>query len=161
MKQLTEEKRILQQRRLVNNLILNIHIYVVPSVSAFLVTYFYGINNIIALVGCIIAFYMITIGLNLIIPYCNSYYSNTEKELRQLSKAVEHIKTINWTLDEHRDKMLFDEDPGYWKILEELNQQEIFATLNKVYSNESNTNNNVINAGLYYFTQNILQKEEW
>ncbi len=29
-------------------------------------------------------------------------------------------KAIQQTLDEYRDKLIFDEDPQYWKILEKL-----------------------------------------
>lgn len=29
-------------------------------------------------------------------------------------------KAIHQTLDEYRDKLIFDEDPQYWKILEKL-----------------------------------------
>ncbi len=44
---------------------------------------------------------------------------NLLKDLMERQKLVS-IKT----LDNYRDKMLFDDDPSYWQILEELDTQK-------------------------------------
>lgn len=120
MQELIEQQRILKWRRFSNNLALNVHVYIFPSVSAFLMTAFYGVNDTLPLVGCVIALYWLAVGANLIIPYCNNHNYDVEKELQQLSKTLEHIKAINRSLDNYQDKMLFDDDPTYWQILEKL-----------------------------------------
>ena len=38
----------------------------------------------------------------------------------QNEDSIKRFETINQSLDERRDMMLFDEDPDYWKMLEEL-----------------------------------------
>ena len=124
MQELIKQQQILEQRRFRNNLALNLHSCILPAVGAGLMTLFYGQNNTLFLVGCIIILYLLTMGVNLIIPYCSSSNYDLEKELQQLSKTFGHIKAINQSLDNHRDKMLFDDDPSYWQILEELDIQK-------------------------------------
>lgn len=124
MQELIKQQQILESRRFRNNLTLNLHSCILPAVGAGLMTLFYGQNNTLFLVGCIIILYLLTIGFNLIIPYCNNGNYDIEKELQQLSKTFEHIKTINQSLDNHRDIMLFDDDPSYWQILEKLDIQK-------------------------------------
>lgn len=123
MQELIKQQRILKRRRFSNNLALNLHGYILPSVGAFFITAFYGINDTFFLVGSIILLYVLIVGVNLIIPYCFNSNNDIEKELQQFSERLEHIKAINQSLDNHRDKMLFDDDPSYWQILEELDSQ--------------------------------------
>lgn len=43
-----------------------------------------------------------------------------EKEEKKMADLEIKNKAIQQTLDEYRDKLIFDEDPQYWKILEKL-----------------------------------------
>ena len=124
MQELIEQQQVLKRRKFRNNLALNFHAYILPNISIFFMIAFYNINSTLSLVGSIILLYILSIGVNLIIPYCNNHNYDVEKELQQLSKTLEHIKDINQSLDNHRDKMLFDDDPSYWQILEKLDTQK-------------------------------------
>ena len=124
MRELIKQKQILESRRYRNNLALNLHSCILPAIGASLMTLFYGQNNTLSLVGCITLLYLLTIGVNLIIPYYSNSNYDIEKEIQQLSKTLKYIKAINKSLDNHRDKMLFDDDLSYWQILEELNIQK-------------------------------------
>ena len=123
MQELIEQQQVLKRRKFRNNLALNFHAYILPNIGIFIMIAFYNHNNTLSLVGSIILLYILSIGVNLIIPYCNNHNYDVEKELQQLSKTLENIKAINQSLDNHRDKMLFDDDPSYWQILEKLDTQ--------------------------------------
>jgi hypothetical protein len=120
MKELIQQQQILKRHRFSHNLALNIHGYILPVVGAGLMTTFYNINNTLSLAGCVILLYVLTVGVGLIVPYCNNRSYDIEKELQQLSDRLKQIEAINRSLDEHRDRMLFDNDPDYWQILEKL-----------------------------------------
>lgn len=124
MQELIEQQKVLKKRKSQNKLALNLHGYILPNIGIFLRIAFYNINSTLSLVGSIILLYILSIGVNLIIPYCNNHNYDVEKELQQFSKTLEHIKDINQSLDNHRDKMLFDDDPSYWQILEKLDTQK-------------------------------------
>lgn len=120
MQELIKRQKVLKRRKISNNLALNLHGYILPNLGIFLMIAFYNINSTLFLVGSIILLYILSIGVTLIIPYCNNHNYDVEKELQQLSKTLENIKAINQSLDNHRDKMLFDDEPYYWQILEKL-----------------------------------------
>ncbi|NEP59933.1 MAG: hypothetical protein F6K31_23495 [Symploca sp. SIO2G7] len=120
MKELMRQQQILKRHKFVNNLTLHLHSLILPAIGVGLMSLFYGINNTLALIGCGIMLYVLTIGIGLVIPYCSNRKYDLEKELTQLEDYLKHIKAINQSLDEHRDIMLFDEDSYYWKILEKL-----------------------------------------
>ena len=123
MQELIKQQQVLKRRKFSNNLAFNLHAYILPHSGIFLMIAFYNHNNTLSLVGSIILLYILSIGINLIIPYCYNRNNDLEKELQQLSKTLEYVKAINRSLDEHRDKMLFDDDPSYWQILEKLDTQ--------------------------------------
>ncbi|MDJ0596464.1 MAG: hypothetical protein QNJ72_41935 [Pleurocapsa sp. MO_226.B13] len=120
MKELIRQQQTLKRRKFAHNLALHIHSLILPMTGAFMMGLFYGINNTLALIGSGIMLYVLIIGMGLIIPYCNNRKYDLEKELTQLEDRLKHLEAINQSLDERRDMMLFDEDPDYWKILEEL-----------------------------------------
>lgn len=120
MKELIQQQQILKRRRFRHNLALNFHSCILPAIGTGLMTMFYETNNTLSLAGCVIVLYVLTLGVNLIIPYCNNHRYDLEKELQQLSDHLKQIEAINKSLDNHRDRMLFDDDPSYWQILEKL-----------------------------------------
>ncbi|NER24219.1 MAG: hypothetical protein F6J96_26635 [Symploca sp. SIO1C2] len=120
MKELIRAQQILKQHKFVNNLTLHLHSLILPGIGAGLISLFYDINKNLALIGCGIMLYVLTIGIGLVIPYCSNRKYDLEKELTQLENRLKHIKAINQSLDERRDMMLFEEDSHYWKILEKL-----------------------------------------
>ena len=70
MQEIIQQKQILESRRFKNSLILNLHSCIFSAFGAGLMTLFYGQNNTLSLFGCLILLYLLTIGINLIIPYC-------------------------------------------------------------------------------------------
>lgn len=120
MKDLVRQQQILKRLKFINNLILHLHSMVLSAVGAGMMSMFYDVNPTLALIGAGIMLYVLTIGIGLIVPYCNNRSYDLEKELTQFENRMKHLKAINQSLDERRDMMLFDEDPDYWKILEEL-----------------------------------------
>jgi len=120
MKELIRQQQILKRHKFVNSLTLQLHSLILPGIGAGLMSLFYGTNNTLALIGCGIMLYVLTIGIGLVIPYCSNRKYDLEKELTQLQDRLKHIKAINQSLDECREIMLFAEDSHYWKILEKL-----------------------------------------
>ena len=120
MKELVLQQQIPKRKKFVNNLILHLHSMILSAVGAGMMTMFYDINPTLALIGAGILLYVLTIGIGSIIPYCNNRSYDLEKELIELNDRAEHLEAINQSLDERRDMMLRNEDPDYWKILEEL-----------------------------------------
>ena len=120
MRELVRQQQTLKRLKLINNLILNLHSMVLSAVGAGMMSMFYDINPTLALIGAGILLYVLIVGIGLIIPYCTNRKHNLEKEQTQLEKNIKRLDAVNQSLDERRDMMLFDEDPDYWKILEEL-----------------------------------------
>lgn len=120
MKELVRQQQTLKRQKFFNNIALHLHSMVLSAVGAGMMSMFYDINSTLALIGAGILLYVLTIGIGLIIPYCNNRKHDIEKELIELNDRAKHLNAINQSLDERRDMMLFDEDPHYWQILEEL-----------------------------------------
>ena len=77
-------------------------------------------NDLLRLIGCGIFLYVLAFGAGLVIPYCNQQSRDLIRELISLQDQLKRLEAVNQSLDEHRDSMLFNEDPHYWKILEDL-----------------------------------------
>lgn len=120
MKELVRQQQTLKRQKFFNNIALHLHSMVLSAVGAGMMSMFYDINPTLALIGAGILLYVLTIGIGLIIPYCTNRQHDLEKEQTQLEENIKRLEAINQSLDERRDLMLFDEDPDYWKILEEL-----------------------------------------
>ena len=125
MQEIIKQQQQLRARISINSLSLNLHSCVLPAIGACLVTLFYDQNNTFTLIGYIILLYLLTIGVYLIIPYCNSNNSDLKKELQELSKTLKRLQSINHVLDNHRDQMLFNDDPSYWQILQKLDSSNL------------------------------------
>lgn len=120
MKELIQQQQILKRRRFRYNLALDFHSGILPAIGTGLMIMFYGINNTFSLIGCVILLYLLSVGVNFMIPYCNNRCYDLEKELQRLSSRLKQIEAINQSLDNNRDRMLFGEDSNYWQILEKL-----------------------------------------
>ncbi len=104
---------------LLYSLVSHTHSGILPIIGALIVGLFFD-NDLLRLIGCGIFLYVLAFGAGLVIPYCNQQSRDLIRELISLKDQLKRLEAVNQSLDEHRDKMLFDEDPHYWNILEDL-----------------------------------------
>ena len=119
MKELVQQQQSLKRRIFIYSLISNIHSGILPMIGAFMIGFFFN-NDFWCATGCVILLYAIIFGMNLVSPYCDKHTKDLIGQQLQLEDSVKRLKAINLSLDERRDMMLRNEDPDYWKILEEL-----------------------------------------
>lgn len=119
MKELIQLQPTLKRRIFIYSLVSHSHSYILPMVGAFMIGFFFD-NDLLCLIGCGIFLYVLAFGVGLIVPYCDRRVEDLMKRQLELERKLEQIETINQSLDERRDMMLFDEDTQYWQILEDL-----------------------------------------
>ena len=121
MQELILQEKTLKFRRRRNQIVLAFHSFVLPPIGVNLIMIFYDRSRIMTLTGCFILLQV----LIFVVFFSYHFISlniDIEKELAQLSKTSVRIKAVNKVLDECRDKMLFDDDDSYWRILEQLEE---------------------------------------
>ena len=123
MKELIQQQQNLNRTKFINNLILYVHSYILPGLSAALAVMFYDVNQVLFLTGLIILAYSLSIGLLLVVPFVNSQVYDLIKKSIEIEDNLKRIEKVHQSLDALRDSMLFDEDLKYWKILEKLDLQ--------------------------------------
>ena len=121
MQELILQEKTLKFRRRRNQIILAFHSFVLLPIGVNLITIFYDRSKVMTLTGCFILL-QVLIFVVFFSYHFISLNTDIEKELAQLSKTSVHIKAVNKVLDECRDKMLFDNDDSYWRILEQLEE---------------------------------------
>ena len=119
MREVIQQRQSLKRRIFTYNLISNVHSGILPMIGAFMIGLFFD-NGFWCATGYVTLLYGLIVGHNFVTPYCDKRISKLIKEQLQLEDRVKHLEAINQSLDERRDMMLFDEDPGYWKTLEQL-----------------------------------------
>ena len=78
----------------------------------------------IAIAMIIAVVYVVVFGFCWVIPIIQDRIWAVEKELKSVGDQIFESKAINKLLDEHRDKLIFDEDEEYWTILEKLEKAD-------------------------------------
>ncbi len=121
MQELILQEKTLKFRRRRNQIILAFHSFVLLPIGVNLITIFYDRSKVMTLTGCFILL-QVLIFVVFFSYHFISLNTDIEKELAQLSKTSVRIKAVNKVLDERRDKMLFDNDDSYWRILEQLEE---------------------------------------
>ena len=119
MKELIQRQQTLKRRIFIYSLVSHTHSGILPIIGALIVGLFFD-NDLLRLIGCGIFLYVLAFGAGLVIPYCNQQSRDLIRELISLQDQLKRLEAVNQSLDEHRDSMLFNEDPHYWKILEDL-----------------------------------------
>lgn len=74
----------------------------------------------VAIVMIIAVVYVVVFGFCWVIPTIQDRIWTVDKELTSVTEQILESKAINKLLDEHRGKLIFDEDDKYWTILEKL-----------------------------------------
>ena len=119
MKELIGQQQTLKRRIFFCYLTNYFHIGILPMIGALLTGLCLG-NLVVCLTGCTILAYSFIVGMVFVTPYCDKLALELIREQFQLEENIKRLNAVNQSLDERRDMMLFDEDPDYWKILEEL-----------------------------------------
>lgn len=78
----------------------------------------------IAIAMLIAVVYVVVFGFCWVIPTIQDRIWTVDKELTNVTDQILESKAINKLLDEHRDKLIFDEDEEYWTILEKLQKAD-------------------------------------
>ena len=124
MKELIQQQQILKRRRFINNLVLNLHLYLLPGIGINLIIVFGDISFVASITGIVMLVYLMTAFMCFLMPRMNNRSYDLTKEIQLLSERWERIEVIHQSLDDLRDSMLFDGDTRYWQLLETLATQK-------------------------------------
>jgi len=117
MDDLILQKRSLEKRKKIANLISNFHI-IVPSIGTFIL--FTGTKSKPwILTGCVILLYGLIFMLVGSFPLTKCI-SSIEKEIKDIDKSIRERRLVHASLDNLRNSMLFDEDAKYWEVIQKL-----------------------------------------
>ena len=119
MKELIQQQHILKRHILICGLASYIHSWIMSMVAGGLMGWFFD-EVIYFLVGFVILLSGITVSSIFVTPRFEKYIDKLKEEQNQLGNSFKRLEAINQSLDDRREKMLFDHDYYYWELLEKL-----------------------------------------
>lgn len=120
MQDLLQQQHRLKRSKFINNFIVFVHTYVLPSMGAGITMSFFNENKIATLIGLSILFYAFSIGIFIVLPWCLDRQEILDKKLLEIKDNIKQVEQIHLSLDLLRNAMLFDEDQSYWRTIEKL-----------------------------------------